>query len=74
MFSGECSSLQELLLGWAQVLVRNYWINTHCANAARTTLIVVARPMLRRVIMLEFLWVGSVFIFFVSYIPENSII
>lgn len=47
----------------AQVLVRNYWINTHCVSVARTTLIVVAKPTLRRVIMLEFLWTGYVYLF-----------
>lgn len=47
----------------AGVLVRNYWINTHCVSVARTTLIVAARPTLRRVIMLEFLWVGCVYLF-----------
>lgn len=62
MFSGKRSECKSFS-GRRTVLVRNYWINTHCASTARTALIVAARPTLRRVIMLEFLWASCVYLF-----------
>lgn len=72
-FHGGCSALVRAISpDGCKVLVRNYWINTLCANAARTALIVPTRLALRRVIMLEFLRAcAAVFIFFRSLLSRK---